>query len=779
MRIKIKSFLLIITVLSITVSLTGCQNSSNSSKSTSSTNTKSAQEAGAFYYADQSSGSIEIKEAVTKTVAKRSNLFKTDDAEAADNSSGETILKIPSTGKSLKILPDGRFIYIANINEKGSGTNVSVFDAKTNKVAVVYEPKDGFAIDDFVLSPKGNLIATWDVKLSEKGKLLGGQSRVIQVDLSTYHSKTLVASQSLNGNFSSENLSLMQFILDPSVCLQYPIFYDVNNNVFLDTFCPNAVEGFGWGGGISYVDQNTLKIVSYEPLKIGSYSYMPTISSDGKTAVVVSPTEPLVATRKASDFAQKNPDEIYLLDLTTGEKTLVFKDLNSFVSAAPLISNDGQYIGATIKNKQNNEYYTLSINVKNKTSVQIKADAKFRASNFTNSGMMLMVHYTDDLKAGVSFLGSTPSAFLASDVMLADPKTGEVKKQASFPDNSVPTAENVPTLNQDAANVKTTVDESAQAKSSSSIPSNTQVSAWTPDKSQIVSENKATAFQSSFKSSDCTNGCIDMTKPNMMGYYFKPGSTEAVYTVITPDGVKREMTVEEVIRWKLDNSKELSDEQCDKFFIATNGGYTEDNDIRNPWSKLTYRDAQFYHCFDSPLYLYPTRATSVSISSGNAVYNTNPIDKNGHWNVTATVNGQLFSEGQIYNNIKYDYKGANLNPPKNGVVVESANLAKGLTEYAHNLKLNERETRDFVTFWQKKLKGLGPYIQISHYPLAEAEKILNLEISPKPDTFIPIVMYFRPLMAKINLPEPNFAEIPFRNGFTALDWSGRVDKNLP
>jgi len=182
-------------------------------------------------------------------------------------------------------------------------------------------------------------------------------------------------------------------------------------------------------------------------------------------------------------------------------------------------------------------------------------------------------------------------------------------------------------------------------------------------------------------------------------------------------------------------------------------------------------------CSDSPLYLYPEKETLVTIKVKLPVQilYSEPSYKDG-WQVLAKPNGQLVApDGKSFNKISYNYLTSFVNPPKTGLVVKKEELRNTLEIYASNIGLKSQEVADFISFWAENLPD-SPYYLISHFHQEESAALLPLEIDPKPDTLIQVVMYFKPLEKSITAPSPYFEPVPKREGFVAIDWSGVVDR---
>lgn len=152
----------------------------------------------------------------------------------------------------------------------------------------------------------------------------------------------------------------------------------------------------------------------------------------------------------------------------------------------------------------------------------------------------------------------------------------------------------------------------------------------------------------------------------------------------------------------------------------------------------------------------------------------------GFWRITAYPDGRIMTnDSLIYNKISYSYTAADQSDPIRGYVVEKSRLADTLTEYAGKIGLNSHELTDFVSFWTSELNKIpSPYYFISHYDKESAAKIMSFDISPKPETFIQVVMYFKPINYPYSVLPPIFEPVPLRNGFTAVDWSGKIDLQL-
>ncbi len=187
-------------------------------------------------------------------------------------------------------------------------------------------------------------------------------------------------------------------------------------------------------------------------------------------------------------------------------------------------------------------------------------------------------------------------------------------------------------------------------------------------------------------------------------------------------------------------------------------------------------------CIAKPvIYLYPTTPTLVDVSvkvPGN-IFISDPLYPDGGWkNVLAHPNGSLLYENKKYSELFFESDVDKVNPPDNGIVIAKRDLKKTLTDTVTKLGLIGAEKEEFLDFWIPVLNDLdSPYILFSILDDVEKERVDHVEISPRPDTFIAFIAYFKPLTAPptdikpLNLPESP----PERIGFTAVEWGGTID----
>lgn len=169
------------------------------------------------------------------------------------------------------------------------------------------------------------------------------------------------------------------------------------------------------------------------------------------------------------------------------------------------------------------------------------------------------------------------------------------------------------------------------------------------------------------------------------------------------------------------------------------------------------------------IYLYPTKRQRVSVKvKANGVFTkTIPEYKNG-WDVIANPNGRI---GNKYNYLFYEVK-LNTKPEfkDEGWMVPINELSIWFDKSLPILGLNEREIKDFKEYWLEELPKCR-YYEIKLVDEKFLTENLSLEINPKPDTIIRVVLYFRCSKEKKELRSPLLFK-KRRRGFTVVEWGG-------
>ena len=174
------------------------------------------------------------------------------------------------------------------------------------------------------------------------------------------------------------------------------------------------------------------------------------------------------------------------------------------------------------------------------------------------------------------------------------------------------------------------------------------------------------------------------------------------------------------------------------------------------------------------IYLYPEKEMNVSIkllNSKDLITSYPKYDK--EWNVVATPSGKLIYNNKEYYSLFYETKVRSIKKHNSGFVVNKKDLASFLEEKLTILGLNYREREEFIIYWLPELeKSNYNYI----YFETNANDIYPIEVNPKPDTELRIIMEYIPLKEKESIKGQELKTIN-RQGFTLVEWGGVLISN--
>lgn len=172
------------------------------------------------------------------------------------------------------------------------------------------------------------------------------------------------------------------------------------------------------------------------------------------------------------------------------------------------------------------------------------------------------------------------------------------------------------------------------------------------------------------------------------------------------------------------------------------------------------------------IYLYPTSEQSVSVKLD---YNgeltcTYPEYKDG-WNVIAEPDGTLTNIGdkRKYSYLYWEGISKNQWDMSKGFVVKGEETEEFLQKKLEYMGLTPREYNEFIVYWL-------PIMQENKYNLItfageEYENLAKLNITPKPDSILRVMMLFKSLDKPIEIEEQEIKSFE-RKGFTVIEWGG-------
>jgi hypothetical protein len=181
-------------------------------------------------------------------------------------------------------------------------------------------------------------------------------------------------------------------------------------------------------------------------------------------------------------------------------------------------------------------------------------------------------------------------------------------------------------------------------------------------------------------------------------------------------------------------------------------------------------------CGKPVIYLYPekTENISVNITPTGGMSASKPAYNQG-WNVTADPQSNItnLSDGKTYPYLFWEGRGDSIyQMPQKGFVTSKENLENLLNGKLALFGLNEKEISDFKEFWLPKMLAENKsYYFVTFVSRRVIDKLAPLEISPRPDTVIRVLMDYRGLDQYENVPGFSIPT-PERKGFTAIEWGG-------
>lgn len=201
-------------------------------------------------------------------------------------------------------------------------------------------------------------------------------------------------------------------------------------------------------------------------------------------------------------------------------------------------------------------------------------------------------------------------------------------------------------------------------------------------------------------------------------------------------------------------------------------------DIQGDWQIFSNSEfSSLAECGKPVIYLYPEKETVVNVQVGAKISKSEPFYPPKGWTVLAKPNGELIYQGKTYPNLFWEGLGLGEYPnyKKQGIYVDQKNLIPVLKSQLKRLGLNEKESKDFMDFWQPKLPQ-SPYVRLTWLNTDDMDKLAPLAVYPKPDTRIRVFLEFEGLEKQPKKLIPQKLPIGIRKGFTLIEWGGLLIK---
>ncbi len=171
------------------------------------------------------------------------------------------------------------------------------------------------------------------------------------------------------------------------------------------------------------------------------------------------------------------------------------------------------------------------------------------------------------------------------------------------------------------------------------------------------------------------------------------------------------------------------------------------------------------------LYFYPLHLSNISLKVDSPLISQLIKLDRGAWNLVASPDGILTTmDGKKYRYIPYEFLRNDFKRPVNGSVIEGGKLEEYLRkDLWRKLGLTDSEISDYWQDTKPRVKP-SPYYFISLIDRSEIDRVLPMEVNPKPDTIIRNMTYILPLSSQPTYtPQPLEITAPQRNGFTVLE----------
>lgn len=204
-------------------------------------------------------------------------------------------------------------------------------------------------------------------------------------------------------------------------------------------------------------------------------------------------------------------------------------------------------------------------------------------------------------------------------------------------------------------------------------------------------------------------------------------------------------------------------------YCAPLGGGTE--------SCSCMRDGAYPHYVAKPvIYIYPEKEVELTVRLGSPEKLTAsyPYYSDG-WQVIAEPRGKLIdtkTNRELYS-LYWEGTDGGFDITEDGFVVAGTDVAGFLEEKLALLGLSDREANEFIIYWLPRLQE-NKYNYIRFASRDEIDNYMSLDITPRPDTLIRVLMVTKPIEAPVDVTEQILEPAPERSGLTVVEWGGTV-----
>ena len=194
----------------------------------------------------------------------------------------------------------------------------------------------------------------------------------------------------------------------------------------------------------------------------------------------------------------------------------------------------------------------------------------------------------------------------------------------------------------------------------------------------------------------------------------------------------------------------------------------------NPWWNIYLPESK------PVVYLYPESSAKISVKvkpTQGKITISDPLYPEGGWNVVADPASNIAYKNATYPYLYYETEVAGYKIPEEGFVFDKKNIAKELRSLVEKLGLRGVETNDFVSYWVGRFDRdiKTDHIFVGVITEEEMDRVVPLEITPKPATVIRVRLYFEEADKNLIPSAPSLPSTKSRQGFTVVEWGGILD----
>ncbi len=541
---------------------------------------------------------------------------------------------LPSSIKRIFVSGSEKIMFINGTDSKDHGKEIAAYDVASKLTTPIVSSSQGYGIDEFVISPNGRYLATWEVIFTDGKTLKGGKSRVYGVDLQNPQVKNLIYEDDLS----------------QTTYAHYPLGVTDTGLIAVDTFEPGTSAG--WANGMSTSDITGTQKETIGVMGRGTYATQPQLSPDGRLLAFAGYNGSLgsgsINVRGNDGFRQAilSPNTVETFDLTTKIRTTLPN-----ISAAnryPDVTWDratGKIIYSMIsKDASTNGTYLYDIAASQSKKIDTLGDAGQKGTYAVVSGL-------------------EQNKYLSGQYDLSPSAQGNLGPSYAQPLTEI------------------SVYDATQNKR---VPINVGQSLM-----QFIAVTPVGYFRGANivgQADNSGSGRINSDQLQLHTFVIKP-TLEPVRIEQQSTGRCRDVAAE---RCNSLLGKSFTGDQ------ARADGGTGDK-AYDACFTTEFTNARKASCSDSPLYLYGEKGTNVKVTVGTPIYNSN-IKYDGMYSGVLTGDGGISVGGKEYDNIDFDYTVSLRKFPtlNYGKTVRSSEVGEVVSEYGKKLGLNYQEISDTV-----------------------------------------------------------------------------------